>query len=202
MTTDTQAPETLTSPFRQAGRDVLLVEAVRTPVGRGHPEKGWLTTVHPVDLLAATYTDLLARTTVPPTDIGDVIIGCTSQIGAQSRNIARNAWLRAGYPVEVPGVTIDRRCGSAQSAVTMGSALIASGTHEVVVAGGVEHMGRVPIDAMLDHGGTVRRPVAPRFAAPFRFRASGRERRTDRRTVGRRATGNGRARCPFSPPGP
>ena len=75
------------------------------------------------------------------------MIGCTAPFGEQSRNIARNAWLQAGYPPEVPATTLDRRCGSAQTAVEMGAALVASGTHDVVIAGGVEHMGHVPIDS-------------------------------------------------------
>jgi acetyl-CoA acyltransferase len=157
------------SPLTDAGREVLLVDAVRTPVGRGHAEKGWLADVHPVDLLEATYTALLDRTGMPAGDVDDLVIGCTSPIGAQSRNIARNAWLQGGYPVEVPATTLDRRCGSAQTAVTMGASLVASGTHDVVIAGGVEHMGRVPIDAMRTTEEPYGDPWPPKLRERFDF---------------------------------
>jgi acetyl-CoA acetyltransferase family protein len=135
------------SPFREAGREVLVIEAVRTPIGRAHPEKGAFRDTHPNVLLGACLTALVERTGIPPALVEDVIAGCTAPFGEQSRNIARNAWLQAGYPVEVPAVTIDRRCGSAQSAVAYGAGLVASGTHDVVIAGGVEHMHHVPIDS-------------------------------------------------------
>ena len=137
------------SPFLEAGRDVVIVEAVRTPIGRAHPEKGAFRDTHPNTLLASCLTALVERTGIDPADVEDVIAGCTAQFGEQSRNIARNAWLQAGYPVEVPAITIDRRCGSAQSAVNYGAALIASGSHELVIAAGVEHMHHVPIDSPL-----------------------------------------------------
>ncbi|TML93163.1 MAG: thiolase family protein [Actinobacteria bacterium] len=135
------------SPFLDAGRDVVIVEAVRTPIGRAHPEKGAFRDTHPNALLAACLTALVERTGIDPADVEDVIAGCTAPFGEQSRNIARNAWLQAGYPVEVPAITIDRRCGSAQSAVSYAAALIASGSHELVIAAGVEHMHHVPIDS-------------------------------------------------------
>ena len=135
------------SPFLDAGRDVVIVEAVRTPIGRAHPEKGAFRDTHPNSLLAACLTALVERTGIDPADVEDVIAGCTAPFGEQSRNIARNAWLQAGYPVEVPAITIDRRCGSAQSAVSYAAALIASGSHELVIAAGVEHMHHVPIDS-------------------------------------------------------
>jgi acetyl-CoA acyltransferase len=137
----------LTSPFMQAGRDALIVEAVRTPIGRAHPEKGAFRDTHPNALLAACLTALVDRTGIDPADVEDVIAGCTAPFGEQSRNIARNAWLQAGFPVEVPAITIDRRCGSAQSAVSYAAALVASGSHELVIAAGVEHMHHVPIDS-------------------------------------------------------
>ncbi|MDT5336297.1 MAG: acetyl-CoA acyltransferase [Mycobacterium sp.] len=134
-------------PFTQFGRPVYIAEAVRTPIGKSHPEKGWYRDVHPNAMLAACYTDLIERTGIDPAMVEDLIIGCTAPFGEQSRNIARNAWLQAGFPPEVPATTLDRRCGSAQTAVEMGAALIASGTHDVVIAGGVEHMGHIPIDS-------------------------------------------------------
>jgi acetyl-CoA acetyltransferase family protein len=132
-----------------SGREVVIVDAVRTPIGRAHPEKGVYRATHPNLLLGACFEALIDRADVDPSQIEDVIAGCTAPFGEQSRNIARNAWLQAGYPVEVPAITIDRRCGSAQSAVAYGAALIASGMHELVIASGVEHMHHVPIDSPL-----------------------------------------------------
>ncbi len=124
------------------GREVVIVEAVRTPVGRGHPEKGYYKDLHPSNLLAKTYGELIERAGIDPLEVGDVIAGCVQQWGEQALNIGRNAWLEAGLPEEVPATTIDRQCGSAQQAVNFGAPLIASGVHDVVVAGGVEHMGK------------------------------------------------------------
>src|SRR5947209_20624781 len=101
-------------------------------------------------MLLACYRELLARSGLAPDAIEDLIIGCTAPFGEQSRNIARNAWLQAGYPYEVPGTVLDRRCGSAQTAVEMAAALIASGTHDLVIAGGIEHMGHVPMNAVVE----------------------------------------------------
>jgi acetyl-CoA acyltransferase len=139
----------LHSPFLEAGRETLIVEAVRTPIGRAHPEKGAYRDTHPNTLLAACLTELIDRTGLDPAAVEDVIAGCTAPFGEQSRNIARNAWLQAGYPVEVPAITIDRRCGSAQSAVAYAAGLVASGTHDLVIAAGVEHMHHVPIGSPL-----------------------------------------------------
>jgi acetyl-CoA acetyltransferase family protein len=116
-------------------------------MGRAHPERGWYRDTHPNAMLAACYTELLARSGLAPGHVEDLVIGCTAPFGEQSRNIGRNAWLQAGYPPEVPAVTLDRRCGSAQTAVAVAAGLVASGTHDVVIAGGVEHMGHVPIDS-------------------------------------------------------
>jgi acetyl-CoA acyltransferase len=129
------------------GREVLIAEAARTPFGKSHPERGWFRDTHPNDLLGAVYRALLGRAEAAPDVVEDLVVGCTAPFGEQSRNIARNAWLQEGYPPEVPAVVLDRRCGSAQTAVEMGTALIASGTHDVVLAGGVEHMGHVPMNS-------------------------------------------------------
>lgn len=137
----------VSGPFAGAGREVVIAEAVRTPIGRSHPEKGWFRSTHPNAMLAACYEDLVARSGIDPAVVEDLIIGCTAPFGEQSRNIARNAWLQAGYPAEVPATTLDRRCGSAQTAVNFAAALVSSGAHDVVVAGGVEHMGHVPMNS-------------------------------------------------------
>lgn len=125
----------------QQGREVVIVDAVRTPIGRGHPEKGYYKDLHPADLLGITYSALLERTGLPATEVEDVIAGCVQQFGEQSMNVARNAWLQEGHPVEAAASTVDRQCGSAQAAVNFGAALIAAGIHDVVVGSGVEHMG-------------------------------------------------------------
>jgi acetyl-CoA acyltransferase len=138
---------TTSSPFLAAGREVLIAAAARTPIGKAHPDRGWYRDTHPNEMLAACYTELLSRGGLAPGAVEDLVIGCTAPFGEQSRNIGRNAWLQAGYPPEVPAVTLDRRCGSAQTAVAMAAGLIASGTHDVVIAGGVEHMGHVPMDS-------------------------------------------------------
>ena len=129
------------------GREVVIVEAVRTPVGRGHPEKGYYKDVHPNTLLGATFVELIDRAGISAELVEDVMTGCVQQYGEQSYNIGRNAWLQAGLPIETPATTIDRQCGSAQQAVNFASALIASGVHDVVIGGGVEHMGHVPLSA-------------------------------------------------------
>jgi acetyl-CoA acyltransferase len=134
--------------FAGTGRDAWIVEALRTPMGKAHPERGWFRDVHPNVMLGAVYTALLEAASVAPAEIEDLVIGCTAPFGEQSRNVARNAWLQAGYPFEVPATVLDRRCGSAQTAVEMAAALISSGTHNLVIAGGVEHMGRIPMDAV------------------------------------------------------
>jgi acetyl-CoA acyltransferase len=126
---------TVDGPFTQFGRPVYIAEAVRTPIGKSHAERGWYRDTHPNAMLAACYTDLIERTGIDPALVEDLVIGCTAPFGEQSRNIARNAWLQAGFPPEVPATVLDRRCGSAQTAVEMGAALIASGTHDLVIAG-------------------------------------------------------------------
>jgi acetyl-CoA acyltransferase len=127
------------------GREVVIVEAVRTPIGRGHPEKGYYRDVHPNELLGRCYTEVIERAGIPADTVEDVICGCVQQYGEQMFNVGRNAWLQAGLPVETPATTVDRQCGSAQQAVNFGAALIAAGVHDVVIGAGVEHMGHVPM---------------------------------------------------------
>jgi len=138
------------------GREVVIVEAARTPIGRGHPEKGYYKDLHASNLLAKVYGELFERSGVDPAETGDVIAGCAQQFGEQGVNIGRNAWLEAGLPIETPATTIDRQCGSAQQAVNFAAAQIASGVHDVVVGGGVEHMGHISFadgyEVMKEHG--------------------------------------------------
>jgi acetyl-CoA acyltransferase len=127
------------------GRDVVIVEAVRTPIGRGHPEKGYYKDTHPNALLAKCFTEVIERAGIDASEVEDVVTGCVQQYGEQAFNIGRNAWLQAGLPVETPATTVDRQCGSAQQAVNFGAALVASGVHDAVIGGGVEHMGHIPM---------------------------------------------------------
>jgi acetyl-CoA acyltransferase len=138
------------------GREVVIVEAARTPIGRGHPEKGYYKDLHPSNLLAKTYTGVIERAGIDPAEVEDVSAGCVGQFGEQGLNIARNAWLEAGLPIETPAATVDRQCGSAQQAVNYAAAMIASGVHDVAIGGGVEHMGHISFadtfSVMEEHG--------------------------------------------------
>ena len=129
----------------QAGPEVVIVEAVRTPIGRSHPDKGYFRDTHPNELLGRCFRELIERAGIAPGQVEDVIGGCVQQFGEQMFNVTRNAWLQAGLPIETPATTVDRQCGSSQQAVNFGAALIASGVHDVVIGGGVEHMGHVPM---------------------------------------------------------
>ncbi len=138
--------------------EAYIVGAVRTPVGR---RNGGLSRVHPVDLAAQVLTELVARTGADPSAVDDVIMGCVSQVGPQSIDIGRNAWLSAGLPENVPGVTIDRQCGSSQQAVHFAAQAVLSGTQDLVVAAGVESMSMVPM------GSTVALPLEKGMPGPF-----------------------------------
>jgi acetyl-CoA acetyltransferase family protein len=129
----------------QQGREVVIVEAVRTPIGRGHPEKGYFRDTHPNELLGRCFTEVIERAGIPAEQVEDVVSGCVQQYGEQMFNVGRNAWLQAGLPVETPATTVDRQCGSAQQAVNFGAALVASGVHDCVIGSGVEHMGHIPM---------------------------------------------------------
>ena len=123
-------------------REAVIVEAVRTPTAkRGGKLKDW----HPVDLLAEVLNETVARTKVDAAKVDDVICGCVSQIGEQSLNIGRNAWLSAGLPEEVPATTIDRQCGSSQQAIHFAAQGVISGAYDMAIGCGVESMTRVPM---------------------------------------------------------
>ena len=149
----------------QQGREVVIVEAVRTPIGRGHPEKGYYKDTHPNELLGTCFTEVIARAGIDPAEVEDVIAGCVQQIGEQSWNVARNAWLQAGLPIEAAATTVDRQCGSAQQAVNFGAALIAAGIHDVVIGSGVEHLGRIPLGAGFQFTEQVGTPWPPALMA-------------------------------------
>ena len=122
--------------------EAYVIDAVRTAVGK---RNGSLAGVHPVDLGALGWRGLLDRVDIDPVAVDDVIAGCVDAIGAQAGNIARLSWLAAGYPEEVPGVTVDRQCGSSQQAISFGAQAIMAGTADVIVAGGVQNMSQIPI---------------------------------------------------------
>jgi len=130
------------------GREVVIVEAVRTPIGRGHREKGYYKDTHPNTLLGTTYSEVIKRAGIDASEVEDVIAGCVSQFGEQGLNVARNAWLQEGLPIETPGTTVDRQCGSAQQAINFAAGLIAAGVHDAVIGSGVEHMGHLPFSAV------------------------------------------------------
>ncbi len=130
-------------------REAVIVEAVRTAVGR---RNGRLKDWHPVDLLAQTLSALVERTGIDPGLVEDVIIGCVSQVGEQSLNVGRNAALAAGFPETVPGTTVDRQCGSSQQAIHFAAQGVISGAYDIAIAGGVESMTRIPMGASYAQG--------------------------------------------------
>ncbi|CUU58097.1 acetyl-CoA acyltransferase [Parafrankia irregularis] len=140
--------------------DAVIVEAVRTPVGK---RNGGLAGVHPTDLSAHVLRSLAARAGIDPVVIDDVIWGCVSQVGEQTLDIARNAPLAAGWPESVTGVTVDRQCGSSQQAVHFAAAGLIAGHYDIVVAGGVESMSRVPMGS----SSLGQDPLGPDFHARY-----------------------------------
>jgi len=145
-------------------RDAVIVGAVRSPIGIGKPEKGVLSGINPVDLSAMVLQGLVERTGIDPAVIDDVVWGCVSQVGEQSFNVGRNAALAAGFPESVPGVTVDRQCGSSQQAAHFAAAGVIAGQYDVVIAGGVESMSRVPMFSNTVGGDG---PFGPRMLARY-----------------------------------
>jgi acetyl-CoA acetyltransferase family protein len=136
--------------------EAFIVSAVRTPVGK---RGGGLSAVHPAELGAHVLRAAVERAGVDPAAIDDVIMGCVSQVGPQSGDIARTAWLSAGLPESVPGVTIDRQCGSSQQAVHFAAQAVLSGTQDLVMAAGVENMSTIPIGASIYLGVKAGQPM-------------------------------------------
>jgi acetyl-CoA C-acetyltransferase len=122
--------------------EAYIIDAVRTPVGK---RNGSLAHVHPIDLGVHAFRGIFDRVDVDPGAVDDVIVGCVDALGGQAGNIGRNAWLAAGYPEEVPGVTVDRQCGSSQQAISFGAQAIMSGTADIILAGGMQNMSQIPI---------------------------------------------------------
>ncbi len=132
-----------------AGNDVVVVDALRTPIGR---RGGGLSTCHPADLLATVLSALIERTGIDPARVGQVVGGCVTQVGEQSFNVARTAWLTAGLPLSVAATTVDSQCGSSQQATNLAASLVGAGAVDVAVACGVEVMSRVPLGANVRNG--------------------------------------------------
>ncbi len=143
-------------------REALIIDTVRTPFGKGRPS-GLLAGVHPVDLLAHSLREVVDRAGVDPADLDDVLIGCVSQASEQGVNIARNGVLAAGFPDRVPGSTIDRQCGSSQQAVHFAAQAIIAGSNDLVVAGGVESMSRVPMGSSAQGASSFGEGLAARY---------------------------------------
>ncbi|MDB6060942.1 MAG: acetyl-CoA acetyltransferase [Verrucomicrobiaceae bacterium] len=143
-------------------QQAYIIDAIRTPMGR---KNGSFAAVHPADLAAQTLSSLMHRNDIDPALVEDVILGCLDQIGPQSFDIARTAWLTAGLPESVPGTTIDRQCGSAQQAIHFAAMGVMSGTQDFVVAGGVQNMNMIPIGAAA--------PAGKEFGAPGPLAAVG-----------------------------
>src|SRR6476620_2757898 len=129
-----------------SSQDVVIVEALRTPIGR---RNGGLSTTHPADLLGAVLEMIVNRTGIDPAEVGQLVGGCVSQVGEQTFNIARTAWLSAGLPLTVAATTVDSQCGSSQQATSLAASLVGGGAVDVAIGCGVETMSRVPIGAAM-----------------------------------------------------
>src|SRR5216683_2361313 len=127
-------------------REAVIVEAVRTPIAR---RNGKLKEMHPVVLGSLVLKEIMLRAGIAPAQVEDVVFGCVTQVGEQSLNIGRNAWLTAGFPFTTPATTVDRQCGSSQQAIHFAANLIQSGDADVAIAGGVESMTRIPMGATM-----------------------------------------------------
>ena len=130
-------------------REVMIVEAVRSPIGR---RGGGLSGLHPADLLGAVQRAAVERAGIDPAAVGQIIGGCVSQVGEQSFNVARTAWLAQGFAMEVAATTVDSQCGSSQQATSLAAGLLGAGIEDVVLACGVEMMTRVPLGANMKGG--------------------------------------------------
>ncbi len=164
--------------------DVVIIDAVRTPVGR---RNGGLSTVHPADLLATTLAELMTRSGIDPTQVGQVVGGCVSQVGEQSFDLARTAWLTAGLPMSVAATTIDTQCGSSQQATNLATALVAGGVVDVAVACGVESMSRIPIGSNSSKKLGLGVPIPKSYFSQYEFTSQfeGAERIADKWAVSR-----------------
>jgi acetyl-CoA C-acetyltransferase len=141
-------------------REVVIAEAVRTPIGK---RNGGLSSLHSIDLLATAQQVLMERSGIDPAEVGQVVGGCVGQVGMQALNVTRTAWLNAGLPLEVAATTVDAQCGSSQQATQLAYSLVASGVVDVAVSCGVEVMSRVPLGSTIPRDPDVGRPVNRRY---------------------------------------
>jgi acetyl-CoA C-acetyltransferase len=162
--------------------DVVIVEAARSPIGR---RGGGLSTLHPADLLGAVQKALVERSGIDPAEVDQIVGGCVTQVGEQSFNIARTAWLAAGLPLTVAATTVDSQCGSSQQATNLGAGLIASGAADVVISCGVESMSRIPLGSSVKAGPGRALPKSyfPQYEPTSQFEAA--ERIADKWGIGR-----------------
>ena len=144
--------------------DVVIVEAVRSPVGR---RNGGLSGVHSTDLLGAVQSALIERSGIDPREVGQVVGGCVSQVGMQSANITRNAWLAAGLPLEAAASTVNAQCGSSQQATNLAVAIVAGGVVDMAVGCGVESMSQVPMGSSVAKDGSTGKPITKKYWAHF-----------------------------------
>ncbi|MEO5842109.1 MAG: acetyl-CoA C-acyltransferase, partial [Acidimicrobiales bacterium] len=144
--------------------DVVIVEAVRAPVGR---RNGGLSGVHSTDLLGAVQSALIERAGIDPLEVGQVVGGCVSQVGMQSANITRNAWLAAGLPLEAAASTVNAQCGSSQQATNLAVAIVAAGVVDMAVGCGVESMSQVPMGSSVAKDGSTGKPITKKYWAHF-----------------------------------
>ena len=170
-----------------SGSDVVIVDAVRTPVGR---RNGGLSTVHPAQLLATVQRSLIDRVGIDPALVGQVVGGCVSQVGEQSFNTARTAWLSAGLPMSVAATTVDTQCGSSQQATNLATSLVGSGAVDIAVACGVENMSRIPIGINSSKKLGLGVPVPKSYFSQYEFTSQfeGAERIADRWGITREDT--------------
>jgi acetyl-CoA C-acetyltransferase len=160
-------------------QETLIIDAVRTPIGR---RNGGLSTTHPANLLAGVMRELVERAGIDPAAVGQIVGGCVSQVGEQSLNIARTAWLTAGLPETVAATSIDAQCGSSQQATGLAAALVGSGAVDVAIGCGVESMSRIPIGAAMREELQLGTPMPPEYEDHYEFTSQfeGSERIADR----------------------
>src|ERR1700730_13495638 len=142
-------------------REAVIVEAVRTPIGR---RNGKLRGMHPVVLASLVLQEVVNRAGIAPDQVDDVVFGCVTQVGEQSLNVGRSAWLTAGFPFTTPATTVDRQCGSSQQAIHFAANLIQSGVCDITIAGGVESMSRVPMGSNAISPGS---PIPPELTEVY-----------------------------------
>ena len=171
--------------------NVVIVDAVRTPVGR---RGGGLSSVHPAELLGVVQKAIIERTGIDPHEVGQVVGGCVSQVGEQSFNVTRTAWLAAGLPMSVAATTVDTQCGSSQQATNLATSLVGAGVVDVALATGVEVMSRIPIGVELGQEARPRHPDPEDLLRPLRDDLAVRGCRADRRQVGHHPPGHRRVR--------